>query len=78
MTDEELAEIERVWSAATPGPWRWRKTGDSLDSETKTIISDTWPAGYQDEATLEAIVKAPQHIAFLLAEVKRLRALAGD
>ncbi len=82
MTDDELAEIERVWTAATRGPWRIEQTRDSgrvkLYSVNAPHLHDSYLLDLRDGdanevANFEAIGKAAQHVAALLAEVKRLR-----
>lgn len=75
MTDKELAEIKRVWAAATPGPWAF-EDGNLRDATRRCVVGAQF--GYDVEAdseeTAAAIAKAPEHVAALLAEVERLRA----
>ncbi len=77
--DLDLAEIERCWAAATPGPWPdyndpdvraqcWSAYDYLLDRDDRVPIR----IPPSDSA---AIAAAPKHVAALVAEVKRLRAL---
>lgn len=83
LSPEELDEIERVWAAATPGPWlvtRWEDrtsqiSGIATDDLTPIIAASEELAVTEENA--QAIARAPMHVAMLLAEVRRLRPLAG-
>lgn len=81
MIDEaKLAELERLASEATPGPWRQEK---SLDNRIDVVHSDhvTTPVAYYAVQTFE--IPRPPDAAFiaaartavpdLVAEVRRLR-----
>lgn len=87
MTDEELAEIERVWAAATPGPWIASHGDDWLAGisgpDGYLLLSVGVGCGGEASCSVEAvdiaaITAAPSHIAALLAEVKRLRAIVAS
>jgi hypothetical protein len=98
MTDDELAEIERIWAAASPGPWEVEEPfgGTSRisrqvmrpvlhDEDIRPCTEHVVSPGYDgtvdiSEEDARAIAKAPEHIAALVAEVKRLHELyeCGD
>lgn len=71
MSDEALADIERVWSGASPGPWKYERwnLADAAGSMMSLEIA------LERDEDARAIEQAPVHVAALLAEVKRLRAL---
>jgi hypothetical protein len=84
MTDEQLTEIERVWDAATPGPWLYDPRHDEIGKPNPkdkhdSVVQGGYEAGeiYMSEADGTAIALAPTHVRALIAEVKRLRALAA-
>lgn len=81
MTDDELAEIELVWAAASGSVWRT----EQRDKYTKlyavsppnmhdSYLLDLSQGDANVVANIAAIGAAPQHVALLLSEVKRLRA----
>lgn len=81
MTEAELAEIGRVWAAATPGPWAVESQGLARRRVcapsagfANVVEEDMRRDGRASDADMRAIAKAPEHIAALLAEVKQLRA----
>lgn len=85
MTDEELAEIERVWAAASGSAWRVEPTMDrgrtklyalSPPNMHDSYLLDLSAGDANEMANLTAIATAPEHVAALLAEVKTLRAVA--
>lgn len=82
MTDDELAEIERVWAAASSGPWvayRSEPYIDFIGREDMThVVSVSTSELDISENDVEAITKAPGHVAAMLAEVNRLRALLAE
>jgi hypothetical protein len=86
MTNEELQEIERTWKTATPGPWRAVTRNEDypehdgefaaevvriVDAVGEPVVQQA--CHYVNTADARAIARAPEHIATLLAEVKRLR-----
>ena len=82
MTEAELAEIEALAKAATPGPWK-RVFGDGeyfvtspTNDEDNPVMSNTdfYPAAVtaEDQAFCAAARSA---VPLLIAEVRRLRAL---
>jgi hypothetical protein len=83
MTDDELAEIERVWAEASPGPWKLeeRRPGDTRyftalvdnDSSEPPVIYPRDGDMAIARANVVAITSAPLHVAALLAEVRSLR-----
>lgn len=38
MNDEQIAAIRARWSAATPGPWKWRGNGSSWALRLEALI----------------------------------------
>lgn len=93
MTDR-LQEIEERWEGATPGPWKIRGPEDSylydfvhilgpneeniLVEPTSHSVSGSWSTGDATDATYQAVAAAPEDIAWLVAEVKRLRGILGE
>ena len=87
MTQERLDAIQERVNAATPGPW-------AVDSDDPSYIIHSERGGWdglviahvaeQDGALFPVehngalIAHAPQDLADLLAEVKRLRTLKGE
>ncbi len=80
MTDERLAELERLAYKATPGPW-WPRWGgepgyiyssglDRVIAELPEERSDMWT-----HENSEFIAAARTAIPELIAEVRRLKAL---
>ncbi len=82
MTDEELADIERIWAAASPGPWRGDGAGVSAEMHVEVLLLGVYDeegdAYFRRDEDRVAVSQAPDHIAALLAEVKRLRSENGD
>lgn len=88
MTTEELERIERMWAAATPGPWRldvsgWeRGDSDVIVSGSGAVLS----AGASDgvggasatDADMRALAASWEHVAALVAEVRRLRGVLAE
>ncbi len=83
---ELLADIEATWAAATPGPWTYDGHDYVFDDETQMVAetrgagaeaSGQWPAG-RIAANGRAIAMAPQHVAWLVSEVKRLQAEVAE
>jgi hypothetical protein len=76
VDDDYLSELQRVWAAATPGPWHEHagsgETTSIRDSSDECVIGDCHY--YVAPTDIAAIAKAPEHVAALLAEVQRLRA----
>lgn len=89
MTDR-LQEIKDRWESAAPGPWK-RSDKESLyydfvhilgpqgqnllTEPTATSISGSWSTGDATDGTYDAVAAAPEDIAWLVAEVERLRGL---
>ncbi|HEX2189176.1 MAG TPA: hypothetical protein VHG51_09785 [Longimicrobiaceae bacterium] len=87
-TEERLAEIEERLRRATPGPWACKdRLGGGgcfvFSEETFHVVA----LQEDDEPTIgvplgrpdaELIARAREDLPLLLAEVRRLRALAGD
>jgi hypothetical protein len=71
-----IAEIKKRLAAATPGPWQVLKERDGSVGviQTSHITRDVWSIPRTQE-DVELIAAAPADIAFLLAEVERLKAL---
>lgn len=76
LTDEQLAEWERLAAGATRGPWHavesqgWRGIVGEGNLDTVEITTDPWPTD------LAFIAAARTAVPALVAEVRRLRALA--
>ena len=74
-----LAEIRERWAKGTPGPWEVndrREIGMFIFKRDKTV--GNFVRVYKDKnidsiANADKIANAPTDIAFLLAEVERLR-----
>ena len=88
LTEEQLAELEWLESAATPGPWRWwitdchtRLGTDECDAAVASGFSNA-DDGVDHIAIFsedrEVIVAARNLLPALLAEVRRLRELVAD
>lgn len=71
MTDEQLAELERLEQAATPGPWRveYDVHGRLRRRETP---SGRWEALRVDD--MRHAIRARNALPALIAEIRRLRA----
>lgn len=85
MNDAELDAIESCANAATPGPWEARPDGmcvrgpEPPSGERGEKIAVTGPWGRDPERVVldcEFIARARQDVPALVAEVRRLRALA--
>lgn len=50
MTDEELAELERLCAAATPGPWYWNAEDEEM--HTTVAVREEWPPGEWYDRTI--------------------------
>lgn len=81
LTDSDLARIQRVCGAATPGPWTAHVEGRDFDSGSsfiETAASDLELSG-ASAADYDFIASARQDLPRLLAEVRALRAaLSGS
>lgn len=88
MTEpDRLSEIEARWQRATPGPWMVnpRSIGPVDDPVIQgpdgTYVAQTsydtqsWSCKHDVAADTVAIAAAPDDIAWLIAEVRRLRGL---
>lgn len=76
MNEEELSEIERRCSSATPGPWKsWIEGRDHTagDSVITTEGDDIYLSG-ATPADQDFIAAARQDVPRLIAEIRRLRA----
>lgn len=84
MTPKELAEIEGRLKAATPGPWQTREgdpstvetTASALEPQQREVCDTGFrdsPGGVKEcRANARFIAHAPDDVARLLAEVRRL------
>lgn len=79
-TEPDLAAIEARLQAATPGPWdcTFYSPNDSvwcgnLEIAEVRVYTGTNEAAYKNVENGEFIAHAPEDIAALLAEVRRLR-----
>jgi hypothetical protein len=84
VDDDYLSELQRVWQAASKGPWYWSGAREFDDSASDLKSADGDYVLAHDRAAIgvkradaDAIARAPEHIAALLAEVNRLRAEAS-
>jgi hypothetical protein len=79
LTDEELAELERMEKAATPGFWNRRDIGDSIiECEDDTLLC-TFPSEQGNEDSNAKFVALSRNaLPSLLAEVRELRAAARE
>lgn len=82
---DRLETIRERWAKATPGPWKakcyrdWQPvvTANTEHEDDRPLVvapTDGNGRGTQDEQNVEAIAAAPEDIAYLIAEVERLRA----
>lgn len=85
--DARLAEIRARWAEATPGPWV-RERADWQNIVCRAVpargpgrhiagVGGSSALGHNGNADAAAIAAAPEDVAWLLAEVERLRALLG-
>jgi hypothetical protein len=75
LSAQELNEIERRWSATTPGPWKSLVEGRDFDSGSSFIQTggkDIYLSG-GTIADQDFIASAHQDIQKLIAEVRTLR-----
>jgi hypothetical protein len=77
MTDEELARIEALANAATPGPWEVRAHDDlfAVKGQSGWVASMDADTSAADASNSEFIAAARDAVPALVAEVKRFRAL---
>lgn len=85
ITDEQLAEWERLATAATPGPWRWwtsnsfRRLSSDADMKDGGVLcavvqhSDGHPDVFCSEADRAFIAAARTAVPALIEELRRLR-----
>jgi hypothetical protein len=74
--NDRLAGIEERWALATPGPWDapFESYVLSRSEPTKVCqLDDPWITNRNRWADSRAIAAAPTDVAWLVAEVKRLR-----
>ena len=76
---QQIDDIEARHQAATKGPWRVETHAPTLSrlvcSEDGTLDINFGYVGNRTQADAEFVAHAPEDIAVLLAEVRRLRAL---
>ncbi len=75
MTDERLAELERLADAATPGPWEplTPASGKWVCSLAPGAIGMAWRRNHTNDAAFVAAARTA--IPELIAEVRRHKAL---
>lgn len=78
-----VEDIRHRWNRAWPAPWRDSTALRSHPLSTDTLIygpNDKPPIArvFRDHENAVAIAHAPSDVAYLLAEVKRLRTLLYD
>jgi hypothetical protein len=69
MTDEELAEIEELANAATPGPWHVRQLDDdfamslvAISTIPDTGLGERWPDFDHHEIVAATLVQQPRYV----------------
>ncbi|MFG3417956.1 hypothetical protein ACIBTZ_28820 [Micromonospora sp. NPDC049460] len=69
MTDEELAEIEELADAATPGPWHVRQLDDdfamslvAISTIPGTGLAERWPDFDHHEMVAATLVQHPRYV----------------
>ncbi|GAA4836109.1 hypothetical protein [Kitasatospora terrestris] len=69
MTDDELAEIEEVANAATPGPWHVRLLDDdyamnlvAISTVPDTGLGERWPDFDHHENVAATLVQQPRYV----------------
>lgn len=68
QTDEELAQIEELVEAATPGPWRVRQLDDeramslvAISTVPDSGLGERWPAFNHQEIVAATLVRQPRY-----------------
>lgn len=74
MTPAELATIEALANAATPGPWRVDRGDVVADEPCVGVVGIAEVMGAREEADATFIAAARQAVPALVAEARRLRA----
>lgn len=72
MTDEQLAELERLAAEATPGPWFVNPQSGEVCYGDPDDDRENYPVDSPEDAALCAASRAA--VSELVAEVRRLRA----
>ncbi|MGW2255761.1 hypothetical protein ACWCXH_37280 [Kitasatospora sp. NPDC001660] len=69
LTDEELAEIEELAQAATPGPWHVRELDDDFAMSLVAIgpvpdtgLGERWPAFDHHQIVAATFVQQPRYV----------------
>ncbi|MEZ0095749.1 hypothetical protein [Streptacidiphilus sp. EB129] len=69
LTDEELAEIEELAEAATPGPWHIRHLDDdfamnlvAVSTVPDTGLGERWPAFDHHEIVAATLIQQPRYV----------------
>ncbi|MBQ1023795.1 hypothetical protein [Micromonospora sp. C95] len=69
MTDQELAEIEELAHAATPGPWYVRQLDDdfamclvAISTTPDTGLGERWPDFDHHEIVAATLVQQPRYV----------------
>ncbi|GAA4582516.1 hypothetical protein GCM10023194_17450 [Planotetraspora phitsanulokensis] len=69
MTDEDLAEIEALANAATPGPWYVRRLDDdfamslvAISTAPDTGLGERWPDYDHYEIVAATLVQHPRYV----------------
>lgn len=83
---DKLAEIEARWAKTTPGPWVASTDGPCYNGTLCVFrhpiddpyymvanFGDLEDVGREDRRNAKAVAAAPVDVAWLIAEVKRLR-----
>ncbi|MEV7237244.1 hypothetical protein AB0N06_25750 [Streptomyces sp. NPDC051020] len=69
LTDEELAEIEELAGAATPGPWHVRQLDDdfamslvAISTVPDTGVGERWPDFDHRQIVAATLVQQPRYV----------------
>jgi len=83
ISEEELAEMERLRAEATPGPWvvlAWNEDGSEVDQVVQAVgdesILTTDSNVYTSDADAHYIAAMENAVPKLIAEIRRLRGYA--
>lgn len=84
MTEDRLADLERLHQQATPGPWEWRKPNRNNLGAIEPFVCSFGVNGTYDgiagetptSADADFICESRTALPELIAEVRRLRGLA--
>lgn len=85
MDEEELARLERLAGAATPGPWKaevaersYPDQAQVIDAPTKCSIIDTYNSGCASDPCPDEVFFSPENARFIAAARTALPALVAE